>query len=1108
MKQKNLFKIALIFIFAISSNFSFGQLITTIDFETENSGYTTSTTEGDSFTDVFNRINDDLGGNNTFKFGVEDTNATPANIQLDQINVSGSASFVFSIDMIAHHYDDWDTGDELKIIYSIDGGTTYQNLMWVQNTGDTYNAPATLDTDFDGTGECGATTTLPALTSGTSDSCTVSSNNFATFTTGSIVLSSSETLDIRLEFVGLDSTDEGIYLDNIVITETAGSADPTVTFDATTSAVNETDTDVITTGIPITLSNYNTDVTVTATINGSSTAEAGDYTIDLTPLTFDANETLNIPLTIKDDADFDDETIIIDFTVTSGTANLGTSQHTVTITDDETAPTIGFDSATTSQTETDATFTVTIPLTVANYSGTQIDVSVASSGTAEGGDFTLNTASLSFTADGSQNISLDINDDADTDEETVILTITETSAVTGLVISQNTHTVTITDDEAPATYSGVGTFEKITDVSEIIDNGYYVLVDETNELFAMNNTHSGTILEKTDVTPVSNTLTNPDVSIVWEIKTDGSGKTIFNNATAKYVSYTGSSNNIQVVDAVIADNQRWTITYETDEFWISNLAVTNRRLQYNSGAPRFVCYTGSQRDISIYKLVTSTTVTWDGSASSVWATGANWDTNVAPIATDNVIIPDVATAPIIGATTGAVSNDLTITEPDGINITAGGSLIVSGTSSGNVTYNVNVADTAWHLITSPVVGEQYDGTWVTDNAIESGSISSTNRAIATYQNGTPDGATGPWTYFQTGGAATTFGAGVGYSLKRTGTGNYSFTGSYPDGTVTPSITQDVSHWNLIGNPYPSYINIDDFITANSANLEEEFQNIYVWNASTSSYTILTTGYIYPGQAFFISSNLASGNISITEGMQSHQTGVTFYKTENAPVIDLNLTSGESTKSTQINYLENKTTGLDPRFDIGMFDGVASDIRIYTQLISNNEGISFRRQALPNSDYENMVIPVGVKAAAGKEITFSTDAVNLPADIKVFLEDRFTNTFTRLDETNSEYKVTLSEPLNGVGRFYMHTTESVLSTKDVILNSVHIYKTDASTLKITGLPQGKTSFYLYNILGKEIVTTLFTSNGNKEISLSKLASGIYLAKMQTEKGVISKKIILE
>jgi hypothetical protein len=84
----------------------------------------------------------------------------------------------------------------------------------------------------------------------------------------------------------------------------------------------------------------------------------------------------------------------------------------------------------------------------------------------------------------------------------------------------------------------------------------------------------------------------------------------------------------------------------------------------------------------------------------------------------------------------------------------------------------------------------------------------------------------------------------------------------------------------------------------------------------------------------------------------------------------------------------------------------------------------------------------------------------------------------------------------------------MSIEDVILNSVRIFKTNSSTLKITGLPQGKTSLYLYNSLGKKMMTTIFTSNGNKEISLSKLASGIYLAKIQTEKGAITKKIILE
>jgi NADH:ubiquinone oxidoreductase subunit len=151
-------------------------------------------------------------------------------------------------------------------------------------------------------------------------------------------------------------------------------------------------------------------------------------------------------------------------------------------------------------------------------------------------------------------------------------------------------------------YAGTGTFTKITDVADIVDNAYYVIIDETSESFAMSNSHTGSILEKTDVTPSSSTLTNPASSIVWEIKTNGTGKSIFNAATAKYVSYTGSSNNIQVVDAVSSDNQRWAITFVTDEFQFTNIAVPARRLQYNSGSPRFVCYKPSSNQTHIIPL--------------------------------------------------------------------------------------------------------------------------------------------------------------------------------------------------------------------------------------------------------------------------------------------------------------------------------------------------------------------------------------------------------------------------------------------------------------------------------------------------------------------------
>jgi hypothetical protein len=500
---------------------------------------------------------------------------------------------------------------------------------------------------------------------------------------------------------------------------------------------------------------------------------------------------------------------------------------------------------------------------------------------------------------------------------------------------------------------------------------------------------------------------------------------------------------------------------------------------------------------------------WDGSQDSDWTTAANWDTNAVPTANYNVVIPEVTTAPVISSTTAAVAKDLTITETDGITINSGGSLIASGTASGNITYNIDVADDKWHLISSPVFNESYNDTWANNNSIADGS--GTNRGISTYQNGAPHVTTGPWVYMLDGQSGT-FNSGVGYSLKRTGSGTYSFTGAFAYNSKTPAITQGENNWNLIGNPYASYLDIATFITENSTTndfIEDAFDAIYVWDPSdgaTGAYKDLTTGSIRPGQAFFIKSKVY-GNASITEAMQTSVTGA-FYKSE-TPSLNLILSNGRSIKKTKINYLDGKTESLDAGFDIGMFDGVDSDIRIYTHLLKNNKGIALSRQALPNTNLESLVVPVGVKAIINTEITFSAEALNFPEGLKVFLEDRTKNTFTRLDEANANYKVTLFEDLQGTGRFYLHTAQKALSIdRNTTLENISIYKADKSTLRIVGLQQGKASVKLFNVLGKQMMNSSFEPDGVQNISLPKLATGIYIVQLETVAGKLNKKIVLE
>ena len=118
-------------------------------------------------------------------------------------------------------------------------------------------------------------------------------------------------------------------------------------------------------------------------------------------------------------------------------------------------------------------------------------------------------------------------------------------------------------------------------------------------------------------------------------------------------------------------------------------------------------------------------------------------------------------------------------------------------------------------------------------------------------------------------------------------------------------------------------------------------------------------------------------------------------------------------------------------------------------------------------------------------------------------------FTRLDQVNSNYKITISNNVNGIGRFNLHTiTSSVLSTPDILLEEISIYKATNSTLRIVGLSNETMNLKLFTILGKQVLSSSFTSNGVKEVTLPELISGVYIVQLQTEKGKLNKKIILE
>lgn len=505
----------------------------------------------------------------------------------------------------------------------------------------------------------------------------------------------------------------------------------------------------------------------------------------------------------------------------------------------------------------------------------------------------------------------------------------------------------------------------------------------------------------------------------------------------------------------------------------------------------------NQLRITNVKVTLNPSKIWDGSTNNDWNTASNWVGNTVPTTTDVVFIPrGLSKYPTL-------TSNITLEQ---LVIDFGSSFITNGTVTGGTTFYVDLNDDAWHLLSSPVATQVMNQNWVAAAGIATGT--NNQIAIGSYQNETLDSSTNSWVYFKSTDAASNFENGKGYAMKKLSKGMFVFNGSISAAPKNINITQGaISNWNLIGNPYPSFVDVSTFISTNSTALSDAFEAIYVWDANNNMYKCLTEGFIHPGQAFFVNSADANTSVSITESMLSHQENGLFYKTSTKPKITVYIEDDESKKSTEINYLEGKTKGLDPSFDIGMFDGDEINFSIYTHLVESNNNVAFCKQYLPNQDLETLVIPLGIKADSSKEYTFKIDFENLPSNLNVYLEDRLNSTFTKFEDSISTYKVTFSTNVDGIGRFYVHTKSTILNTSVTEITKPEIVSLGESLYQIKGISTDSAQVTCYTMLGKISCQKTVTSKENYQFKIPEIAKGIYVFEIKNNDGKFSKKIMI-
>ncbi|MEZ4731281.1 MAG: Calx-beta domain-containing protein [Caldilineaceae bacterium] len=273
------------------------------------------------------------------------------------------------------------------------------------------------------------------------------SKSFSITITDDTVFESNETINLGLSNVTPVSVTTNAPGNSAVLTIVDNDAQPTVKFSSATYTVNEA---AGTATVTATLSAISSGSVTVKYASSNGTAIAGtDYTAATGTLTFapgEVSKTFTVDIT-NDSLDEADEVINLQLSAPSG-ATLGAPFNaTVTVVDDDAAPTVQFSTATVSADENDDT--VEVVVTLSAPSGKLVTVDYASSnGTAtEGEDYAAATGTLNFSAgETSKVIEISLLDDEDAEnDETVTLTLSNPNSAT--LGAQSSNTLTIVDDD-------------------------------------------------------------------------------------------------------------------------------------------------------------------------------------------------------------------------------------------------------------------------------------------------------------------------------------------------------------------------------------------------------------------------------------------------------------------------------------------------------------------------------------------------------------------------------------------------------------------------------------------------------------------------------------
>jgi hypothetical protein len=416
-------------------------------------------------------------------------------------------------------------------------------------------------------------------------------------------------------------------------------------------------------------------------------------------------------------------------------------------------------------------------------------------------------------------------------------------------------------------------------------------------------------------------------------------------------------------------------------------------------------------------------------------------------------------------------------------------------------------------------------------------------------------------------SATTMDVGKGY-IVRGPEPNPPFPPSFPTASFlgTPNngiikisgVFQNKSY--LLGNPYPSALNADKFLAANSGVLDG---TLYFWTHNTeikdrNNFTItdpmtgittttagsgsyaytsndyasyngvggvaasggtIPSGNITTAQGFFASSNTAiigTNEIIFDNSMRVDNSGNImnnnqFFKTISPKTkllniekhrIWLNLKNSQGAfKQTLVGYITNATNEYDSRFDGESFD--ANEFVDFYSL-NQDKNLVIQGRALPFD--ENDEVPLGFRTTIEGTFTINIDQVDgVLTNQAVFIEDKLTNTMFDLKTGNYTFN-TVAGTFND--RFILRYTNKTLGTYDFETQESQVLVSNINKqLKINSAVETIDKVLVYDLLGRQLFKKEKVNSNELTLTNLILSQQTLLVKVTLENGkTVTRKVM--